>query len=281
MKLKKILIPFLCFIVAILVLYGRVFIPHDLPSLNLVKPSVPFSLTDVITIHYLDRPPYYSSGPLGVYGLCADPTKLAFKKADIKFRWESTPTNRQLDILKNNKSKVCLIGWFKNSEREKYAKYSSPIYQDKPTIALARADNYNIRSGKTLDEIFQNDNLTLLMKNGYSYGQYIDKKIAILKPNQITTNSKSIEMIQMIFARRADYFFISKEEAIELTELSGLLKSEFKYIKFKNLPKGNKRYLLFSKMVEDKVIEKINRAIKKYNQKDVRISKDRFHNLCR
>jgi len=264
MKFKSLLIPFLCIIIAVIALYARSLIPHGSSSLTLIKPSDQPISADVITIHYHERPPYYSSGPLGVYGACSDPAKLVFKKADIPFRWEKTPASRQLDILKDNKSRDCLIGWFKNSEREKFAKYTHFIYQDKPTIALARADNYNMKSGRTLEEVFQNDNLTLLRKNGYSYGPYIDTKISTLKPNQIMTNSKNIEMIKMIHSRRADYFFISEEEAVELTASSGLLKTEFNVIKFKNTPEGNKRYLLFSKRVEDKVIEKINKAIKKY-----------------
>ncbi len=222
------------------------------------------SSTYDITIHYHERSPYYSSGPLGVYGICSDPAKLAFKKAGIEFHWEKTPASRQLDILKANKSRDCLIGWFKNSEREKFAKYTHFIYQDKPTIALAREDNYNLKSGRLLEEVFQNDKLTLLRKNGYSYGQFIDKKIFKLKPNQMMTNSENIGMIKMIHSRRADYFFISEEEAIELTASSRLLETEFKLIRFKNMPEGNKRYLLFSKMVEDEVIDKINSAIKKY-----------------
>lgn len=264
MKFKKVLIPYLCFIIAVMVLYGKLFIPHGSSSLTLVKPFDPVPSTDVITIHYHERPPYYSTGPLGVYGICSNPAKLAFEKAGIQFHWEKTPASRQLDILKANKSKDCLIGWFKNSEREKYAKYTQFIYQDKPTIALARADNFNIRSGRLLEEAFKNDRLTLLRKNGYSYGPFIDTKISEFKPNQMMTNSENLGMLKMIHARRADYFFISEEEAIVLTASSGLLETEFKFIKFNNVPEGNKRYLLFSKQVEDEVIKKINAAIQKY-----------------
>jgi hypothetical protein len=100
MKFKRVLIPFLCFVIAVIALYGRIFIPHGSSSLTLIEPSVPLTSTDVITMHYHERSPYYSSGPLGVYGICADPAKLAFKKAGIEFHWEKTPASRQLDILK-------------------------------------------------------------------------------------------------------------------------------------------------------------------------------------
>ncbi len=37
--------------------------------------------------------------------------------------------------------------------------------------------------------------------------------------------------------------------------------SDFKFIRFSNIPEGNKRYLMFSQNVEDDIIEKINKAI--------------------
>lgn len=262
MKLKNIFIPSLCFVIAVIILYGRLFILYDVSSFSPINPLPQDSSANIITVHYHERPPYYSTGPLGVYGLCSDPAKIAFKKAGIEVRWEKTPASRQLDILKANRSRDCLIGWFKNSDREKFAKYSHFIYQDKPTIALSRADNYQIISNGSLDETFLNDKLTLLKKNGYSYGEFIDKKISELNPNQLMTDAENIGMLEMIQSGRADYFFISEEEAKDLTASSGLLKTDFKIIRFTNIPEGNKRYLLFSKRVEDEVIEKINNAIK-------------------
>lgn len=262
MKYRSTLIPLLCVVLAVMVLYGKTFIPHGRSSPSLSNPTASSPPEDIITIHYHERPPYYMTGPLGVYGLCADPAKLAFKHANIKFQWAKTPARRQMDILKHNNSTDCLLGWFKNPEREKFAKFTHPIYQDKPTIALARADNNKLQSNKSLEEIFRNPDLILLRKNGYSYGEFIDTKIAKLNPRQVMTNAENIGMLKMIHSRRADYFFISEEEAIELTASSGLLQADFTFIRFANIPQGNKRYLLFSQRVEDPVIEKINTALK-------------------
>ena len=264
MKFKSTLIPGLCLVVGLTVLFGKSFISRDLSLPSRQSSTNPQPVNDLITIHYHERFPYYVTGPLGVYGLCSDPAKLAFKKAGIPFRWEKTPAKRQLDIIKNNRSRDCLLGWFKNSEREKFAKYSLYIYMDKPAIALARADNKEIIPGRPLEETLFNVNLILLRKNGYSYGQFVDAKIAELNPKQEITNAENVGMLKMIHSKRADYFFISEEEAEELTASSGLPKTDFKYIKFSNMPQGNKRYLLFSKKVEDEVIDKINAAIKRY-----------------
>ena len=152
MKFKSTLIPGLCLVVGLTVLFGKSFISRDLSLPSRQSSTNPQPVNDLITIHYHERSPYYVTGPLGVYGLCSDPAKLAFKKAGIPFRWEKTPAKRQLDIIKNNRSRDCLLGWFKNSEREKFAKYSLYIYMDKPAIALARADNKEIIPGRPLEE---------------------------------------------------------------------------------------------------------------------------------
>ena len=261
MRLKRGLVPLFCLTVAVALLFGRGFIPHGggLPAFSAMKKPAE---GEMITLHYHERPPYYMTGPLGVYGICVDPVKQAFSRAKIPFRWEKTPAKRQLDIVKSNQSKDCLIGWFKNPEREKFAKYSHFIYQDKPTIALARADNDKIISNRPLDETLVNSDLVLLRKNGYSYGSFIDTKITRLIPRQEMTNAENIGMLKMIYSRGADYFFISEEEASSLTATSGLLETDFKFIRFTDIPKGNKRYLLFSKQVADEVIEKINFALK-------------------
>ncbi|MBU0970171.1 MAG: hypothetical protein KKC20_05965 [Proteobacteria bacterium] len=262
MRFKGGRVPFLCLGIAVALLFGRGFIPHGEPS------SVPLALEKpadgVITIHYHERPPYYMTGPLGVYGLCADPVKRAFHQANIPFRWEKTPAKRQLDILRENRSRACLIGWFKNSEREKFARYSHPIYQDKPFIALARADNPQLISNGPIEEILLNPDLVLLRKNTYSYGKLLDTMILKLGPRQRRTSAENIGMLKIIHSGGADYFFISEEEATQLPVTSGLLKTDFKTIRFFNMPGGNKRYLLFSKQVENQVIDQINWAIKDY-----------------
>lgn len=262
MTTKSVLIPFLCFIAAVTVLYARSLIPHagpsDIPSHSpAAEPD-----TDTITLHYHERPPYYITGPLGVYGLCSDPAKQAFTAAGIRFRWEKTPAARQLDILKANRSRDCLIGWFKNAERERFAKYSDFIYQDKPTIAIARSDNGKIPALTSIEAVLNNPELTLLVKGGYSYGRFIDAKINTINPKRLVTESENIGMLRMIHSGRADYFFISEEEAVVLRSSSGLLETDLAFIHFTDIPPGNKRYLLFSRNVEDAVIEKINAALK-------------------
>jgi polar amino acid transport system substrate-binding protein len=217
-----------------------------------------------ITVHYYERPPYLVATPTGPKGLTADPIDFAFKKTGIPFQWEQTPPKRQMELVQNNRGRDCIVNWFKNPEREKFAKYSSPLYQDKPQIALARADNHKIQSEKTVAEVLSDPNLTLLVKDGYSYGGYLDTQIAERKPTVEKTDRESPQMLKMIHAGRADYFFIAPEEAEGLISSAGLPKEDFKFVTFSDMPQGEKRYILCSQQVEDAVIEKLNAAITEY-----------------
>nr|QIV52837.1 hypothetical protein [uncultured bacterium] len=244
-----------------LVLYGKSYIYRQAPDFTPVSPTVSQPTGDAITIHYHERVPYYVTGPNGVYGLCATPARLAFENAGIPYRWQKTPAKRQIGVLKENKEKECILGWFKNSDRETFAKFSLPIYQDKPLIAIARSDNSAIESGQNLKNTLSNPSLVLLKKDGYSYGRFVDEMIARFKPKHMATTSELMGMLQMVHSGRADYFFIAEGGADGLIASSDLPNSDFQYIRFSDMPEGNKRYILFSKKVEDRIIEKINSAL--------------------
>ena len=103
---------------------------------------------DRIRIYYNERPPYLVTVSEGVVsGLTADPVRNAFQQAGIPSYWRRLPSKRQMIILQQNKGKDCLVGWFKNPEREKFARFTKPIYQNRPTIALALFSNTKIESG--------------------------------------------------------------------------------------------------------------------------------------
>jgi polar amino acid transport system substrate-binding protein len=257
-----VLIPLLCLVFAVAVLYARPYIAQWVSPRSPEPPVLESERVEAaVTVHYHERPPYYVTGPLGVYGLCVDPVKKAFVAAGIPVNWVKTPAARQLELLKFNGADTCIIGWFKNTDRERYAVFSHYIYQDRPAVALARADNPHLVSRRPLAQTLENRAVVLLRKQGYSYGQFIDDMIGRYHPNQKTTTAENIGMLKIIHEGLADYFFISEEEAMDLVETSGLLADDFKLVHFVDVPSGNRRYLLFSKKMDKDIIEKVNAAI--------------------
>ena len=217
---------------------------------------------ETITLHYNERAPYLQTLDNGeVVGLTATPAAQALLRAGIAFRWEKTPSNRQVQILEKNAGPDCMVGWFKNPQRELIGNFSLPLYQDKATIGLALFSNINIDSGSDLKQVLQNRELRLLVKDGYSYGDPIDGLIRKLKPQRVKTTVENINMLRMVALDRADYFFIAEEEASELIRQSEFDAGDFKYIHFNDSPAGNQRHLWCSKQVSAHSLKRINQAI--------------------
>jgi polar amino acid transport system substrate-binding protein len=217
-----------------------------------------------ITIHYHERPPYYITRGNGVGGIIGDRIAFVFSQANIPLAWRKTSAKRQLEIIKANERREGAAGWFKNAQRETFAKFSLPIYRDRPTVALTRADENRIRSGGRLADLLANPDVRLLRKEGYSYGALIDGLIATTRPRQIVTSTDNTGMLNFIHTHRADYFFIAPEEADHLLSESALPGTGFRKITFSDMPAGNRRYILFSRRVESTTIERLNRHISMY-----------------
>ncbi len=215
-----------------------------------------------IALHYHERPPYAQTEEDGsVSGLTASPAALALERAGIAFHWVRTPSNRQIQLLERNSGLDCMLGWFKNPQREQLGQFSLPLYQDKPTIGLALFSNLKLDSGISLQQALQDSSLRLLVKDGYSYGEVIDRLIEQLQPQRTITTVENINMLRMIALDRADYFFIAEEEASELIRQSEFKPADFKYIHFSNSPEGGRRHLWCSRQVADSSLAQINRAI--------------------
>ena len=214
-----------------------------------------------ITIHYHERPPYYIEQDAGVGGIIGERISLIFEETGIPLAWRKTPPTRQLDAIRRNDHREGAAGWFKTPEREAVAKFSRPIYRDRPTIALARADQASIRSAAPLADVLADARLRLLRKDGYSYGNHIDRLLDRHRPPQIVTQADNLGMLRMIHSRRADYFFIPEEEAHFLLAHAGFPLDAFKVVTFADMPEGNLRFIMFSRRVEASTIDRLNRVI--------------------
>ncbi len=215
---------------------------------------------DSLIIAYEERVPYVEKYSDSIKGLVATPIIKALQYSKIKYELKEKPSKRHLYEIEANINKMCAVGWFKNTQREKFAKFTLPLYQDMPLGIISRKENENILKNIPIDKLLKNRNLSLLSKASYSYGSFLDEKIKNFKTikKEVYTNNK--KMLSMIVAKRADYLFISEEEAKIL--LNNKAMNDLKFFSVKNIPKGNKRYLICSKNVSDETIKLINEYIK-------------------
>lgn len=234
--------------------FGRVF-----TCLSLLAPALALA-DDKITLSFNDRPPYLVAGADGsASGLTGTPAAEAFRAAGIDVVWSKVPPNRQLVVLKEG-GPNCAIGWYKTAEREQFAKFTKPIYRDKPTVIIANPKFAPAENAKLAD-ILGTKGARVLIKENFSYGPFIDAELAKSKAVQTKSNGSSTQMLQLVNANSVDFMFASEEEASYLVEQSGIGAGNFKQIKAPDVPAGDDRYIMCSKDVSDEIIGKLNKAI--------------------
>jgi uncharacterized protein (TIGR02285 family) len=225
--------------------------------------SMPVNAENPIQLYYYDRAPYATTDTPGeVSGLCATPSTNAFKQAGIPFQWKKMPFKRQLVTIKHNKKRACGIGWFKKPEREVFARFTDSIYQDKPAVTISKKGNHALEQHRDLISLFEDKKVKLLVKDGFSYGAYVDELINNYDPVTVSVvTSTNVQMLQMILSGRADYFFISEEEADHIILSAGYEMSQFQLQHFADMPAGNHRYIACSQQVSAEIVGLLNSAL--------------------
>jgi polar amino acid transport system substrate-binding protein len=215
-----------------------------------------------LVVYFHERPPYsWQEADGRVRGLVAEPTEKALVQAGIPFRWEKLPSARQAEVFKADALAACGIGWFKRPEREAYARFSQPVYRDGSLVAIARRDDGRFGSETRLAALLARRDVKLLVKNGYSYGSYVDAEIGRLQSRSIKTSTDNHHMMQMIALQRADYMLMSREEADHLLSQNDAALATLGAYPLADAPAGEARHLMCARKVPQKLIEDFNAAL--------------------
>jgi polar amino acid transport system substrate-binding protein len=218
---------------------------------------------DRINLHFYVRPPYMESvGETEVTGLTAEPAQAAFEKAGVPFRWRQTPARRQLMLIEAGNGLDCGVGWYKTPDREKFGKFTAPLYRDKPPVVIARAQFRP--KGKTLAGVVADTATSVVMKAGLSYGPDVLAIMAGAKAQVQLVTTEQMALVRMVAADRADFMFSPQEEAHILTSAVDSAGKSLKVLTFSDLHEGATRHILCSKKVSDETIEKLNAALTKF-----------------
>lgn len=218
--------------------------------------------SEAIVFYYFQRPPYYFTGSDGKPdGMLLKPVIDYLKKAPFDIRAIEVKSDGILHRIKANRRKVCSVGWFKNSERAKFAKFTKPIYVNKPLVVLTTLNHKKeFSSMSTLGDIFRQKDLRWGVVENFSYGSYVDDLSKKLNPQIISSNDQ-VHMIKMLIGRRFSYMLIAPEEVEELIRVSAEDKNSFYLFSPGGMPEGNSRYILCSKMVSNKEINTLNQIL--------------------
>lgn len=215
-----------------------------------------------IEVYIYDRPPLFNiKGSDSVTGLVADPTARVFETAKVPFRWRIVSSRAALKQVELDSRPLCATGWFKNTDRERYAKYTLPIYQDRVRVTIVRANDAAVRRHTTFSGLMSDSSLKVGLKKGYSYGSYVDSLLKEKSPRIIMTNQDEEGMVRMLTGKRFDYFMLLEEQAEYL--LNTLENSSMITIKrLSDASPGNFRHILCSLKTDDKIIQRLDSAIK-------------------
>ncbi|MCP5208527.1 MAG: hypothetical protein H7A01_15075 [Hahellaceae bacterium] len=215
-----------------------------------------------LIISYLDRPPYYHTVEGEAQGLLVDKVKTILEAADIEADYREVPAGRILHNIEHNISAQCSIGWFKNDTREKFARFTLPIWRDSPWMVLAPVQIKDaISQYGRFSELLADSTLSWATHRGFSYGQYLDGLVQQYATNRSEFSGDQMLLPKMMLKGRASYMIIAKEEFLPLIYSSGLGLDDFFLQPMADAPPVNERFLMCSKSVTPELIEKINQVI--------------------
>lgn len=214
-----------------------------------------------LQLHYQERPPYSYTGADGrPQGLLVTPVERARAKAGVAFVWVRTPSQRQLVLIQDGSGPDCGIGWFRNPQREALGRFSAPIYQDRPFMALARKDlAWNPR--QPLPARLADATQLLLVKDGYSYGPAIDRLLARSAGAVRRTSAENVQMARMVEAGRAAWMLVAPEEADALLEELGATGTALQLQPLAGAPPGQTRHLYCNASLPPALIERVDGAL--------------------
>jgi hypothetical protein len=214
-----------------------------------------------LLVLFHQHPPYVMRDAAGrLSGIVGQPAARAFAKAGVAIDPHESSPPRQLEALRRNEGRVCVLGMYKAPDREKFAKYSKPVSQDQAMVGLANKA-FTPPPGITTPALLADPKVTVLLKEAILYGPYLDPLLAAAKARRNLTGAEFGQMVTMIWAGRADLSFFPREEAQYYAKAVGLAATDFNLIAFADMPAGEKRYILCSMQVEDAVLVRLNAAL--------------------
>jgi uncharacterized protein (TIGR02285 family) len=175
-------------------------------------------------------------------------------------------------------SKGCVIGLYKNQEREKYLVYSMASLVVFPNGLVVKEKDYqkfspyiDQSSFISLDKLIKDKTLKVGVADGRSYGEGIDLLVKKHRSDGHLLNRSGqnvfTSLLYMLDRSRIDYMFGFPEE-LEYSTSLGILQNKMRFIPIKEMPEFEETYIACSKNIwGQQVITDINQILKKYRAK--------------
>ncbi|APJ03258.1 hypothetical protein AXG55_04810 [Silvanigrella aquatica] len=237
-----------------------------------------FAQSYKITIYYEERPPYFildSSKQKIVDGIAFKKVNKILTDSKVKYEYEQIPIIRSLQNIKDNKIPCCVTYTYKNKMREEYARFTLPYLKDKRLVIITKKNNEKLKGANNLIEILSDNNITPILKVGYTYGTSVTGILQKYRGYSIfNLNDQKNKNIVMTSQIQEDILkkLLENEGDFTLMPLN-----EFQYyiqtnpnfsdiLTYKTIPESTEeiyRHFMCSKKVKIIDISKMNEVIKK------------------
>jgi polar amino acid transport system substrate-binding protein len=261
-----------CIIIFLCVLIDPVYSFQDRvlkKKVTLINDNGPLIKNLLVTMGFSNRPPYHyleesinDKQKIIPRGLISDILVRSLEISRLNVIFEEAPAKRIMFQTKKEES-FCSFSWFKNPERELFAKFSMSLWQDKPFIIVTNKEKKSFfQRHSTFAEMIKKETITLGSREPISYGSYIDTLLQ--KENKLTHiffPALQVNLVRMLDANRFDFMIMAQEEVEDIFESAKVNIKNFTVIGYPDIPKGEKRRVMCSKGVADEWIDRLNQAI--------------------
>ncbi len=226
-------------------------------------PAAPASGREkTLTVLVFHRPPYYiveNGRPVG--GILVDITRQTLTAAGIPYVLVEAPPKRILKTIEGTREYACSVGWFKTVERERFARFSDPIFVGQPMGAVMRPELATTLPANPVIGDLTGKDLRLGLRGGFSYGEWLDAELAGNRGSTDLSVTENAQLLEMIARNRIDYTVIDPEEYAWLASQNKAFQTDTTFVAIHDIPPEVPRHLMCSRCVPPEVISRINAAL--------------------
>ncbi len=216
-----------------------------------------------LLIHYSPMPPRAYSVNGRPAGTLIEQLSGLTEAAALQVRLQETPLKRSLHEIEQNRTALCALGVFRTPEREVWGRYSlmlstdaAPLFYATPAVAP------RLRRHANAAAVLADPGLQLVIVDGVSYGSQLDALIANAARLPLRAGVDQQRMFRMLLAGRADYSIGSPEELSHLVDRRELPAGALEPVRLPGMPEGRSRHLLCSQQVPERVMQRLDAAIR-------------------
>ena len=221
--------------------------------------------TAPLTLLVFHRPPYYIlDNGKEADGFLLTTALAVFERAGVPVTVREMPPSRIIATLTANNAGVCAVGWIKTPQREAFARYSLPLYHNRPLIAVVgNARNVPSNPPPSLGDLL-GIGMTWGLRGGFSYGKDFDQTFSKYPANRLKRFADTLHMVELLAQGRLDALLLDPEELAWIVAGHPGLGPKIRLVPLTDAQPGADRHILCSQSVAPETMVRLDAAIRDF-----------------